>query len=128
MLIIDEKLLEIENSFDNLVTEIGKSSEVARYKKLRRAFLADEKLQKKIAQLNENRDFLAYRPELRELQKEIFMDEKVYQLRLAENDVQVILSNLTKKIASSISENIYVDENIPLKGGSRHDRHHRNEH
>lgn len=60
---------------------------------------------------------------MRALQKEINTNDKVYALRLAENDVQAILSDLTKAITQSISDNIYVDENLPLKGG-RHERHH----
>ena len=35
-----------------------------------------------------------------------------------------ILSALTKKIAQSISTTISIDENLPLKGGGHHARHH----
>ncbi len=128
MLIIDEKLLEIDDSIDALVAEFMKFPEVTAYLQARSAFENDEGLQKKIFDNAVKSEYAAYRPEIRQMQREINLDEKVYALRLAENDVQLLLSDLTKRLAGSISENIYVDENLPLKkGGSRHDRHHRND-
>lgn len=125
MLIIDEKLLEIDDLIDELVVEFMGRPETKSYLKTRAVFEADAELQNKIAVIADNADFIAYRPELKQLQKEIIINDKVYALKLAENDLQGVLSALTKVIAGTISENIYIDENLPLKGGSQHDRHHR---
>ena len=125
MLIIDEKLLEIDELIDQVVSEFLKLPEVARYRQAREIFENDEVLQKKISVSRDNAEFANFRPELKALQREINLDEKVYGLRLAENDLQEILSALTETLANAISENIFIDENLPLKGGSRHDRHHR---
>ena len=123
MLIIDEDLIEIDDLVENIVQAFSCFPEVEAYRHAKTKFTEDEILQKKITQLNENQKYITFRPELRALQKEINTNVKVYPLRLAENDVQAILSDLTKAITQSISDNIYVDENLPLKGG-RHERHH----
>ncbi|MDR2975812.1 MAG: YlbF family regulator [Streptococcaceae bacterium] len=122
MLHIDNNLLEIDSSIDEIVAELLKSDEVMLYRKARENFLKDEKLQNKIAVLQQNIDFIPFRSDLRELQREINLNEKVYQLKLAENDLQEILSNLTKAITYSISKNIPIDENLPLRGGGHHQR------
>ena len=96
MLIINEQLFEIDDLIDEVVKDFLELPEVAAYR----------------------------RPELAQLRKEILLNEKVYQLRIAENDLQELLSELTKDISSAISAHIFVDENLPLKGGSRHGRHH----
>jgi cell fate (sporulation/competence/biofilm development) regulator YlbF (YheA/YmcA/DUF963 family) len=119
---IDNNLLEIDSSIDEIVAELLKSDEVMLYRKARENFLKDEKLQNKIAVLQQNIDFIPFRSDLRELQREINLNEKVYQLKLAENDLQEILSNLTKAITYSISKNIPIDENLPLRGGGHHQR------
>ena len=124
MLIINEDLLEIDSLIDELVDELENQPQIHQYQKFKNELEADQELQEKIQKLSENQEYLDFRPELRELQKEILLDEKVYALRIAENDVQELLSSLTKKITSAISESIFVDENLPLKGGSRHERHH----
>ena len=90
----------------------------------KKAFEEDEDLQSKLRLLTDNQEYIAFRPELAQLRKEILLNEKVYQLRIAENDLQELLSELTKDISSAISAHIFVDENLPLKGGSRHGRHH----
>lgn len=125
MLIINEKLFEIDDLINELVVEFEKFPEILIYKRAKAIFLKDSVLQEKIIFLSENQNFIAFRPELRKLQREINLNDKVYKLRLAENDIQVLLSALTKKLVSSISEDIYVDENLPLKGENRHGRHHR---
>ncbi|MBL3716096.1 MULTISPECIES: YlbF family regulator [Lactococcus] len=124
MLIINEQLFEIEDSIDTLVKAFLDLPQVAVYRTLKAEFEADKDVQDKLRILTENQEYVAFRPELLELRKEILFNEKVYNLRVAENDLQELLSDLTKDIASSISEHIFVDENLPLKGGSRHERHH----
>ncbi|WP_251713497.1 YlbF family regulator [Lactococcus ileimucosae] len=124
MLIINEQLFEIEDSIDTLVKAFLDLPQVAVYRGLKAEFEADKDLQEKLNILTENQEYIAFRPELLQLKKEILFNEKVYNLRVAENDLQELLSDLTKDIASSISEHIFVDENLPLKGGRRHERHH----
>lgn len=123
MLIIDQNLLEIDNLLEKIMDEFLKFPEVEAYQKAKADFMADENLQSQLKTLQDNSEYIAFRPELRALQHEINLNEKVYAFRLAENDLQQILTALTKKITNSISEQIYVDENLPLKGG-QHGRHH----
>ncbi|MGO2656989.1 MAG: YlbF family regulator [Lactococcus lactis] len=123
MLIIDQNLLEIDNLLEKIMDEFLKFPEVEAYQKAKVDFMADENLQSQLKALQDNSEYIAFRPELRALQHEINLNEKVYAFRLAENDLQQILTALTKKITNSISEQIYVDENLPLKGG-QHGRHH----
>ena len=123
MLIIDQNLLEIDNLLEKIMDEFLKFTEVEAYQKAKADFMADENLQSQLKTLQDNSEYIAFRPELRALQHEINLNEKVYAFRLAENDLQQILTALTKKITNSTSEQIYVDENLPLKGG-QHGRHH----
>ena len=123
MLIIDQNLLEIDNLLEKIMDEFLEFPEVEAYQKAKADFMADENLQSQLKTLQDNSEYTAFRPELRALQHEINLNEKVYAFRLAENDLQQILTALTKKITNSISEQIYVDENLPLKGG-QHGRHH----
>ena len=127
MLIVDENLLEVDAAVDQVVAEFLALPQVANYRSARQAFLTDQALQEKIKQNQAQQDYAAFRPEIRALQHEINQNAKVYALRLAENDLQEILSDLTKKLAGAISETIFVDENLPLRGGDRHARHHRHD-
>lgn len=124
MLIINEQLFEIDDLIDEVIKDFLNLPEVNAYRALKKAFEEDEDLQFKLQLLTDNQDYIAFRPELVQLRKELLLNEKVYQLRVAENDLQELLSELTKDITSAISEHIFVDENLPLKGGSRHGRHH----
>ena len=124
MLIINEQLFEIDDLIDEVVKDFLELPEVAAYRALKTTFEEDEDLQAKLQLLTDNQEYIAFRPELAQLRKEILLNEKVYQLRIAENDLQELLSELTKDISSAISAHIFVDENLPLKGGSRHGRHH----
>ena len=123
MLIIDENLVEIDDLLEKIMDSFLEFPEIKLYQKAKADFMADETLQNQLKVLNDNSDYISFLPELKTLQHEINTNEKVYALRLAENDVQQILTDLTKKITKSISEQIYVDENLPLKGG-QHGRHH----
>ncbi|MDM5144555.1 hypothetical protein ICE98_01651 [Lactococcus lactis] len=123
MLIIDQNLLEIDDLLEKIMDSFLEFPEIKLYQKAKADFMADENLQNQLKVLNDNSDYISFRPELRALQHEINLNEKVYAFRLAENDLQQILTALTKKITNSISEQIYVDENLPLKGG-QHGRHH----
>ena len=52
------------------------------------------------------------------------MTDTIYQLKIAENDVQSVLSEFAKAISGVISDAIVVDENVPLKKGGHHGKHH----
>lgn len=125
MLIIDEQLLEIDQLIDQLVEDFTQTPKYSDYQAIKINFENDSQLQEKIKTLQENMDYLNFRAELKTLQKEIISHPLVYQLKLAENDLQAELNTLSKHISQTISTHIYVDENLPLKGGSRHDRHHK---
>ena len=122
MLHIDEKLLEMDEVIDDLVLDLLDSDEVRNYHQRRADFLSDVALQEKIRELNKNAQHINYRPELRELKKQVNLNDKVYQLRLAENDLQELLSSVTKLLVNKVSEHIFIDENLPLKGGNHHQR------
>lgn len=119
---INEELFEIDDCIDDIVSELLRSEEVAHYRAARDEFLADDVLQGKLALLQENLEFTSIRPELRDLKREINLNDKVYQLKLAENDLQELLSNLAKTLSYSISKHIFIDENLPLRGGGHHQR------
>ncbi|MDN6013813.1 MAG: hypothetical protein L0I12_08625, partial [Lactococcus sp.] len=68
--------------------------------------------------------YIAHRPEIRSLQQELMMTDEIFQLKLAENDVQGALSELVIKIAGVISADISVDEHLPLKKGGHHGKNH----
>jgi cell fate (sporulation/competence/biofilm development) regulator YlbF (YheA/YmcA/DUF963 family) len=108
---------------DDVVQAFLKTEVAVKFRKQAQIFKADEVLQADLQLLEENRDLLAFRPEIRALQKSILMNKKIYEFKLAENDVQEVLSDLAKAIAARISETISVDENLPLKKGGHHGRH-----
>ena len=88
MLIIDQNLLEIDNLLEKIMDEFLKFPEVEAYQKAKADFMADENLQSQLKTLEDNSEYIAFRPELRALQHEINLNEKVYAFRLAENDLQ----------------------------------------
>lgn len=124
MLIVNEDLMDLEDLTGKLTSEILLNPVFDRYKAAKLAVKNDNELQKKLSNLTENEEYVAFRPELRQLQKEVLMNEKIYALKIAENDVQEFLSDLTKKLVKSISEHIEVDENLPFSKGGKHGKHH----
>ncbi|GAB2022905.1 YlbF family regulator [Pseudolactococcus yaeyamensis] len=124
MLIIDEKIIELDDLADRVAVAFMKLDVVADFKARKLTFESDAKLQQKLQTLEENKAYISYRPEICALQQEILMTDTIYQLKLAENDVQMALSELAKAISSVISDAIVVDENLPLKKGGHHGRHH----
>ncbi|HEY0221869.1 YlbF family regulator [Lactovum miscens] len=122
MLHLDEKLLAIDDEIEKLVDNILKTKQAQAYCQAREEFLSDFDLQADLQTLNENLNFIDSRTEFKDLKKRINMNPKVYAFRLAENDLQEILSGETSVIVSSVSEHINIDENLPLKGGHHHHR------
>jgi cell fate (sporulation/competence/biofilm development) regulator YlbF (YheA/YmcA/DUF963 family) len=124
MLIIDEKIIELDELADRVSDAFIKLTVVADFKARKLAFESDAVLQQKLQTLEENRAYITYRPEIRALQQEILMTDTIYQYKIAENDVQMSLSDLAKAISGVISDAIVVDENLPLKKGGHHGHHH----
>ncbi|GFH42786.1 regulator [Lactococcus hodotermopsidis] len=123
MLTIDEKILELDDLTDEVVRAFLTLDVVADFRTKAERFKSDRVLQADLQTLAENREFLPFRAEVRELQKSILMNETIYQLKVAENDVQKSLSDLAKKIAGAVSDDIFVDENLPFGKGGHHGRH-----
>jgi len=135
MLAIDEQLLEIDEAIDDVAQTFFTLDSVKSYLEIKREFLADSALQEKIAHFQElkqsyeeNKDYLAFRPEVRELRRQLIkekrildMNEKVSRLRQSEVEVQEILAELSQKVSSAISPTIFVDTGLPL---APHKSHH----
>lgn len=124
MLIIDEKIIKLDELADQLASQFVQLAVAKAYRSKKKAFESDDVLQQKTKNLAENMAFIKFRPEIKALQKELLMNDVIYELKLAENDVQSSLSDLVKKIASVISADIPVDEQLPLKKGGHHGKHH----
>ncbi|MCL2681527.1 MAG: YlbF family regulator [Streptococcaceae bacterium] len=120
MLVINDELFQIEDSITYTVERLVETSEFEFYWIAKKKFDEDIELQEKIKILDKNKNFIEFRPELEQLQKDIIFNEKVYQLRIAENDVQTLLSEITKNISHALSKNINIDENLPIKKGGHH--------
>lgn len=135
MLAIDEQLLEIDEAIDDVAQTFFTLDSVKSYLEIKQEFLADSALQKKIAHFQElkqsyeeNKDYLAFRPEVRELRRQLIkekrildMNEKVSRLRQSEVEVQEILAELSQKVSFAISPTIFVDTGLPL---APHKSHH----
>ena len=124
MLIIDEKIIELDDLADQVAAAFMSLAVVTDFKARKLAFESDAELQQKLQTLEENKAYITYRPEIRVLQQEILMTDSIYQLNIAENDVQSVLSELAKAISGVISDAIVDDENVPLKKGGHHGKHH----
>ncbi|MFZ2476100.1 MAG: hypothetical protein WAW58_03035, partial [Lactococcus raffinolactis] len=96
MLIIDEKIIELDDLADQVAAAFMSLAVVTDFKARKLAFESDAELQQKLQTLEENRAYITYRPEIRVLQQEILMTDTIYQLKIAENDVQSVLSELAK--------------------------------
>ena len=131
MLIINEDLLAIDASLDRLVKQIMNLEQVKDYQAANEEFISDNDLQEKISRLDqlktqllEEKDYIPYRPELKEkqrkmrhLQKDILLEEQVFQLKLAENALQEVLDIIAKEIVHSVSDKIEVDEGLLFSKG-----------
>lgn len=124
MLIIDENIIALDDLADDLSHQFLDLAVVKAYTAKKIAFDSDDALQGKLRVLTENQAYIAHRPEIRSLQQELMMTDEIYQLKLAENDVQGALSELVIKIAGVISADISVDEHLPLKKGGHHGKKH----
>lgn len=134
MLIVNEDLFDIDDAINKIVENFLNFEQVVKYKKVQADFQADEGLQSKIRlyadksrKLEDNKEYVAYRTELKELQREvralqreINLNEHVYALRLAENDLQSLMAELTHDIVETVSESISVDEGLPFSGKKHH--------
>lgn len=137
MLTIDEQLFDIDEAVDEVVVSFLELESVKQYQKAQESFLADTALQKKIAHFQalkqryeDVKSYAAFRPEVADLRHQLLkekraidVDEKVSQLRQCEVAVQKILAELSQKISSAISSDIFVDTGLPL---APHKSHHGN--
>ncbi|MCI5870795.1 YlbF family regulator [Streptococcus sp.] len=128
MLEINQELIEIDDAIDALVASILETKEVKNYKKVKTRFQENTSLQEKLQLFSTlNQDFenqkayLPYREDLKVLKKEwllqkrqLDLDPLVQEMRQAEHDLQVLLSTVSHYLAKSVSEDIFVDEALPL--------------
>jgi cell fate (sporulation/competence/biofilm development) regulator YlbF (YheA/YmcA/DUF963 family) len=124
MLIINDALFEMEDLATQIANEIRISKEMQALEAAKADLEADADLQRSLATLAENADYLAYRPELRDMQKAVLTNPKVYAAKLAENDLQALLTDVTKQLAGKISPEIFVPDHTPLGNNNPHHRKH----
>ncbi|MDN6030457.1 MAG: hypothetical protein L0I13_05325, partial [Lactococcus plantarum] len=74
MLIIDEKIIKLDELADNLASQFTKLTVVDTFRSKQNAFETNDELQNKIKILEENLAYIRYRPEIKALQKELLMD------------------------------------------------------
>ncbi|MFD1204037.1 MULTISPECIES: YlbF family regulator [Sporosarcina] len=121
MMMTDEWISIIEEA--EALSDMLLSSEiVADYRRANHAVYADKELANKISEFNNMKEryeevqrFGRYHPDyntvmksIRLLKREIDMIEQVAALRLAENDVQDLLTEISAIIARSVSESVKV--------------------
>lgn len=137
MLTIDEQLFDIDKAVDDVVTAFLELESVKHYHQAQECFMADTVLQERIAQFQELKQdyetakrYASFRPEVAEKRRQLFkekraldLNEKVSRLRQTEVAVQKQLAELSQKIASTISSDIFVDTGLPL---APHKLHHGN--
>ncbi|KGR72375.1 YlbF family regulator [Streptococcus phocae subsp. salmonis] len=128
MLVIDENLMGIEELIDHLIEDLKRTSQYQSYITAKCAFEKDEILQKQLvtfqALVEEHeamKECLGCRPEGKALRQEFLRQKKqidlhplVIDLRLAQVDLQTILADITQEIASAVSQDIFVDTDLPL--------------
>lgn len=124
MLTIDERVMALDDLAEVVAQEFMRLEVVSDFREKKQAFDQDNDVQKKLQTLEDNRAYISYRPEIRALQQDIMLSDSIYQLKLAENDIQTALSDLAEKIAAVISDEIEVDEHLPFKKGGHHGKHH----
>jgi cell fate (sporulation/competence/biofilm development) regulator YlbF (YheA/YmcA/DUF963 family) len=124
MLIINDALFEMEDMADKISDVIRDSKEMRALEEARAALENDLDLQGMLRTLEDNADYIAFRPELREMQKSVLTNPKVYAVKLAENDLQALLTDVTKRLAGRISKEIFVPDHTPLGNNNPHHRKH----
>ena len=129
MLIINEELLAIDQAIEYLVSYFLKLPEVENYRLKRQKFENDRELQEQLFAFQKLKDsydtakaYEAFRPDVRELKRQIDLNEVVIGYRQTEFDLQTILANLGEEIAQAVSNQIFIDTGLPL---APHKPHHK---
>lgn len=134
MLTIDEQLFDIDEAIDEVAASFLELESVKNYRKAREVFLADTVLQEKIMHFQalkqsyeDVKSYAAFRSEVAEIRRQLFkekrgidINEKVSQLRQSEVAVQKNLAELSQKISSAISSDIFVETGLPLAPHKSH--------
>ena len=137
MLTIDEQLFDIDEAIDDVATSFLELESVKQYQTAYESFMADTILQEKITQFQDLKQsyeeaklYANFRPEVAEKRRQLFrekraidLNEKMSRLRQSEVAVQKQLAELSQKIASTISSDVFVDTGLPL---ASHKSHHGN--
>ena len=129
MLIINEELLAIDQAIECLVSYFLKLPEVENYRLKRQKFENDRELQEQLFAFQELKDsydaakaYEAFRPDVRELKRQVLRMKRQIDLNEAEFDLQTILANLGEEIAQAVSNQIFIDTGLPL---APHKPHHK---
>lgn len=106
MLTIDEQLFDIDEAIDEVAASFLELESVKNYRKAREVFLADTVLQEKIMHF--------------QALKQSYEDVKSYAAFRSEVAVQKNLAELSQKISSTISSDIFVETGLPLAPHKSH--------
>ena len=134
MLLINNQLFEIEDAIDDVIKHFLELEIVKSYRLAKNAVLSDNELQSKIVRFQEiksvyddQKDYIAFRPEVKKIRREMFqqkraidLNEKMIDLRRKEVDLQKTLAEISQKISSVVSGNIFVDTGLPLASHKEH--------
>jgi cell fate (sporulation/competence/biofilm development) regulator YlbF (YheA/YmcA/DUF963 family) len=134
MLLINNQLFEIEDAIDDVIKNFLELEIVKSYQLAKNAVLSDNELQSKIVRFQEiksvyddQKDYIAFRPEVKKIRREMFqqkraidLNEKMIDLRRKEVDLQKTLAEISQKISSVVSGNIFVDTGLPLASHKEH--------
>lgn len=128
MLIIDDQLLELDDTIEELVTAITQTEQAKTYQVSKIAFDTDESLQEMIADFTLKKtayeqvaDYAAYLPEVKDkkkvlykLKRQLDLHPKVIAFRQAEVALQELLASVTTALAQAVSPKVFVDTGLPL--------------
>ncbi|WP_456271651.1 YlbF family regulator [Bacillus sp. AK031] len=120
--------LEIQESAENLAAQILQSDVAEEYRRSLYKLQSDKDTQHKIREFNKMKElyeevqrFGRYHPdykrvmkEIRELKRDMDMDENVADFRRAEKDLQDLLDQVSVLIGRSVSENVKVPTGNPF--------------
>jgi cell fate (sporulation/competence/biofilm development) regulator YlbF (YheA/YmcA/DUF963 family) len=120
--------LEIQESAENLASQILQSDVAEEYRRCLYKLQSDKDTQRKVLEFNKMKElyeevqrFGRYHPdykrvmkEIRELKRDMDMDENVADFRRAEKDLQNLLDQVSVLIGRSVSENVKVPTGNPF--------------
>ncbi|MBO0469039.1 YlbF family regulator [Enterococcus sp. DIV0242_7C1] len=133
-MIITEKLFEIEDQVENLVSAILASDSITLYKKNREAMYTSQDIMEKQKTFlsakesferiepygNHAPDFRTKQRAVRQAKRALDMSEEVAEFRFSETEVQTILDVIGLSVAKTISEDIKVNAGNPFFEKGKH--------